>query len=69
MISAPPLASIRARAAFISARRSGEFGSQCATSPTTCSGARERQDWVGLPGKRLSVRLGSSSNAPVGSTT
>jgi hypothetical protein len=42
MISAPPSASIRARASFIALSCSGACGSQVRTSPTMRSGARER---------------------------
>ena len=47
---------------------SGECPCQSVTSPVTRSGSRERYDFVGLPGYFLSVRLGSSSIGPVGST-
>ena len=36
--------------------------------PVTRSGARERYDFVGFPRNFLSVRFGSSSSGPVGST-
>lgn len=50
-------------------RASGVSQGQSATSPTTLSGSLVRKERVGFPGNFLSVTLGSSSNAPVGSTT
>jgi len=47
---------------------SGECPFQSVTSPVTRSGSRVRYDFVGLPGYFLSVRLGSSSIGPIGST-
>ena len=45
---------------------SGGWPSQSSTSPTTRSGWRERYDCVMLPGNRLLVTLGSSSNGTEG---
>ena len=41
---------------------------QLLTSPTTLNGCIERYDFVGLPTNFLSVKSGSSSITPVGST-
>ena len=46
----------------------GGGGSQPTTSSSTRSGSVVRYERVGLPGKRLSVTLGSSSIVPTGST-
>jgi hypothetical protein len=45
-----------------------DAGSQPVISSMTRSGSVVRSDRVGLPGKRLSVTLGSSSMGPIGST-
>ena len=58
----------RILAKHVALSTSGECPCQSTTSPTTRNGSRERYDLVGLPGNFLSVRLGSSSIAPVGST-
>jgi hypothetical protein len=47
---------------------SGACPVQLVISPLTRSGSRVRYDFVGLPGNFLSVRFGSSSNGPGGST-
>jgi hypothetical protein len=59
----------RARLSFMAMSTSGGCPCHPVTSPVTRSASRERYDLVGLPGNFLSVRLGSSSMAPVGSTT
>src|SRR5215471_16136909 len=56
------------RWSFMALSCSGECPFQSVTSPVTRSGSRERYDFVGLPGNFLSVRLGSSSIEPTGST-
>ena len=57
-----------ANPSFISLICSSVCPCQIVTSPTTLNGCVERYDFVGLPGNFLSVKSGSSSIAPVGST-
>src|SRR4051794_17555246 len=56
-------------ASFIAWISAAECPTQSSTSRTIRSGSRDRNDLVGLPGNFLSVRFGSSTNAPVGSTS
>ena len=67
-IGSTPSRLSRARLSFMALSTSGGCPCQSVTSPATRTGSRERYDFVGLPGYLLSVRLGSSSIGPVGST-
>ncbi len=64
-----PWAARRATLSRICWRISGGWPTQPMSSSTTTTGSVVRYDFVGLPGNFLSVRLGSSSYGPVGSTT
>lgn len=68
MTYASPRRRRSASASSIACSTSAGCPSHASTTPTIRSGSALRYDRVGFPGKRLSVRFGSSSNGPVGST-
>ena len=67
-LAQPQVARVAQGRPYIALSSGGEWPCQAVTSPVTCSGSRERYEFVGLPGYLLSVRLGSSVMGPVGST-